>query len=104
MHAVVQARHGSFIADHSQPGQLLACCTSSVHFLLAVVSGMDCRSAAARRYVSKEELLTQSDFLSLHCPLLPSTFHIIDGGRFDLHPEECVEAPETAEAPQCVLH
>eukprot|EP00208_Stichococcus_sp_RCC1054_P000118 CAMPEP_0206144522 /NCGR_PEP_ID=MMETSP1473-20131121/24362_1 /ASSEMBLY_ACC=CAM_ASM_001109 /TAXON_ID=1461547 /ORGANISM="Stichococcus sp, Strain RCC1054" /LENGTH=356 /DNA_ID=CAMNT_0053540361 /DNA_START=113 /DNA_END=1183 /DNA_ORIENTATION=+ len=31
------------------------------------------------KYVSKEQLLSQSDFVSLHCPLLPSTFHIIDG-------------------------
>lgn len=43
---------------------------------------------ASSRYVSKEELLSQSDFVSLHCPLLPSTFHIIDGTRCALphHP------------------
>ncbi|CAL5224887.1 g7646 [Coccomyxa viridis] len=29
-------------------------------------------------YVSKEELLQQADVISLHCPLLPSTYHIID--------------------------
>ncbi|BDA47224.1 2-hydroxyacid dehydrogenase homolog [Coccomyxa sp. Obi] len=29
-------------------------------------------------YVSKEDLLRQADIISLHCPLLPSTYHIID--------------------------
>lgn len=29
-------------------------------------------------YVSKEQLLAESDFVSLHCPLLPNTFHIIN--------------------------
>ncbi|KAK9905506.1 hypothetical protein WJX75_001127 [Coccomyxa subellipsoidea] len=29
-------------------------------------------------YMSKEELLQQADVISLHCPLLPSTYHIID--------------------------
>ncbi len=32
-------------------------------------------------YVSKEELLQQADIISLHCPLLPSTYHIIDKTR-----------------------
>ena len=32
-------------------------------------------------YVSKEELLQQADVISLHCPLLPSTYHIIDKDR-----------------------
>ena len=30
------------------------------------------------RYVSKDELLRQSDFLSLHVPLSPETYHYID--------------------------
>lgn len=34
-------------------------------------------------YVSKEELLTRADVISLHCPLLPSTYHIIDKARSD---------------------
>ncbi|KAK9832600.1 hypothetical protein WJX81_002765 [Elliptochloris bilobata] len=29
-------------------------------------------------YVSKERLLREVDIVSLHCPLLPSTYHIID--------------------------
>ena len=33
------------------------------------------------RYVSKEELLRSCDIISLHCPLLPSTYHIIDAAR-----------------------
>jgi D-lactate dehydrogenase len=32
-------------------------------------------------YMSKEELLQQADVISLHCPLLPSTYHIIDKDR-----------------------
>lgn len=30
------------------------------------------------RYVSKEELLAESDVVSLHCPLTPATHHLID--------------------------
>ena len=33
-------------------------------------------------YVSKEELLQQAHVISLHCPLLPSTYHIIDAARW----------------------
>ena len=33
-------------------------------------------------YVSKEELLQRADVVSLHCPLLPSTYHIIDAARW----------------------
>ena len=29
-------------------------------------------------YVSLEELLARSDFVSLHCPLVPETYHLID--------------------------
>jgi len=32
-------------------------------------------------YVPKEDLLQQADIISLHCPLLPSTYHIIDKAR-----------------------
>ncbi|MEM9534418.1 MAG: 2-hydroxyacid dehydrogenase [Cyanobacteria bacterium P01_E01_bin.45] len=31
------------------------------------------------RYVSLAELYAQSDIISLHCPLLPDTYHLIDG-------------------------
>lgn len=30
------------------------------------------------RYVSQEELLAQSDIITLHCPLSPATMHLID--------------------------
>ena len=33
---------------------------------------------AGARYTPLEELLAQSDIVSLHCPLLPSTYHLID--------------------------
>lgn len=32
-------------------------------------------------YVTMEELLRDADIVSLHCPLLPSTFHIINKER-----------------------
>lgn len=32
-------------------------------------------------YVSKEEVLEEADIISLHVPLLPSTYHIIDRNR-----------------------
>ena len=32
-------------------------------------------------YVPKERVLQEADILSLHCPLLPSTYHIIDADR-----------------------
>ncbi|WP_250499058.1 2-hydroxyacid dehydrogenase [Caballeronia sp. GAWG1-5s-s] len=34
--------------------------------------------ARGARYVSLDELLANSDIVSLHCPLLPSTYHLID--------------------------
>ncbi len=33
---------------------------------------------AGARYLPLEALLAQSDIVSLHCPLLPSTYHLID--------------------------
>jgi D-lactate dehydrogenase len=33
---------------------------------------------AGARYTPLDELLAQSDIVSLHCPLLPSTYHLID--------------------------
>jgi glyoxylate reductase len=33
-------------------------------------------------YVSVEELLEQSDFVSLHCPLTPDTHHLLDKAAF----------------------
>ena len=32
-------------------------------------------------YVGLEELLRESHLVSLHCPLLPSTFHLLDAER-----------------------
>ncbi|WP_035172731.1 2-hydroxyacid dehydrogenase [Caldanaerobius polysaccharolyticus] len=36
------------------------------------------------QYVDKETLLRESDFVSIHCPLLPSTRHLIGDKEFDL--------------------
>lgn len=36
------------------------------------------------RYVAREELLQSSDIISLHCPLVPSTHHLIDDEAVDL--------------------
>jgi D-lactate dehydrogenase len=33
---------------------------------------------AGTRYIAMDTLLAQSDIISLHCPLLPSTYHLID--------------------------
>ncbi len=35
------------------------------------------------RYVSLDELLEQSDYISLHCPLTPETRHIIDASAIE---------------------
>jgi len=35
--------------------------------------------ALGARYVPLDTLLAESDVVSLHCPLLPSTYHMIDG-------------------------
>jgi D-lactate dehydrogenase len=38
----------------------------------------ECRALAVR-YVAIEELLAQADVITLHCPLVPENYHIIDG-------------------------
>ena len=38
---------------------------------------------AGVEYVSVEELLRQSDVISLHCPLTEETYHLIDGDALD---------------------
>ncbi len=54
-----------------------------------IIHGFDCRTLlhdvvqneACRQYgeyVSREELLGESDIITLHCPLLPQTHHMID--------------------------
>lgn len=35
-------------------------------------------------YVTLEELLQQSDIVSLHCPLMPSTFHLMNAERLNM--------------------
>ena len=35
--------------------------------------------ALGARYVALDDLLTQSDIITLHCPLTPQTYHLIDG-------------------------
>ncbi|GAA5121656.1 2-hydroxyacid dehydrogenase [Luteolibacter yonseiensis] len=43
-----------------------------------VVENPDCLKAGVR-YVSQEELFSRSNVISLHCPLMPQTHHLIDG-------------------------
>ena len=38
-------------------------------------------TALGVEYVTKERLLQEADIVSLHCPLLPSTRHMIDANR-----------------------
>ena len=57
---------------------------------MKVISGFGCRilcvdpypndeaRALGAEYVSLEEMLPQADIISLHCPLTPDTYHIID--------------------------
>lgn len=53
-----------------------------------LVRGLCCISAVCActgaEYVSLEELLRNSDVVSLHTPLLPSTRHIIDAWQLEL--------------------
>lgn len=39
--------------------------------------------AAGVTYVERDELLSRADIISLHCPLLPSTHHLIDADAVD---------------------
>jgi D-lactate dehydrogenase len=55
-----------------------------------IMTGFECRiiahdpapnpkcEAIGVRYLAIEELLTQSDIITLHCPLTPATYHLID--------------------------
>ncbi len=61
-----------------------------------IMSGFGCRIVAydlypsdelkenGVEYMSLEELFTQSDIISLHCPLTPDSHHLIDQKAFDL--------------------
>jgi len=42
------------------------------------VSNESCRSQYGVEYVSLDQLFSQSDIISLHCPLLTETYHLID--------------------------
>ncbi|NET53745.1 MAG: 2-hydroxyacid dehydrogenase, partial [Merismopedia sp. SIO2A8] len=64
-------------------GQFCQCFAQIMHgfgcTLLAydVVENPDCVALGAT-YLSLPELLSQSDIVSLHCPLIPSTYHLIN--------------------------
>lgn len=46
--------------------------------------------ALGAEYVSKEELMARSDVISLHAPLLPSTYHMIDEKAIDAMKPGCI--------------
>jgi D-lactate dehydrogenase len=59
-----------------------------------MVQGLDCEVLAldpyptdaldgVARYVSQDELFARSDVISLHCPLTPQTYHLIDDAAID---------------------
>jgi D-lactate dehydrogenase len=59
-----------------------------------MVRGLDCEVLAldpyptealsgVARYVSQDELFAESDIISLHCPLTPQTYHLIDDAAID---------------------
>ena len=57
--------------------------------------------AAGVQYVSLEELLQRSDMVSLNCPLLPSTKHLLDVDRYHLCLLQllfCCQAPKCCHA------
>ena len=47
-------------------------------------------------YVGLEELLRESHLVSLHCPLLPSTFHLLNAERCAWTVYAQIPAPELA--------
>mmetsp|Transcript_4049 Transcript_4049/g.9446 ORF Transcript_4049/g.9446 Transcript_4049/m.9446 type:complete len:355 (+) Transcript_4049:63-1127(+) len=54
-------------------------------------------------WVSLEELLTQSDYVSIHCPLFPSTHHLINAERLKMMKQSaflvnCARGPIVKEA------
>ena len=51
----------------------------------------DCRvcSLPGFRYVTLDELLAQSDIVTLHCPHAPGEKPLIDGAALALHEEGC---------------
>ncbi|MBS1301519.1 2-hydroxyacid dehydrogenase [Loktanella sp. SALINAS62] len=48
-----------------------------------IAVNLEC-AALGMRYVSRDEILAQSDILSLHCPLTPETHHMIDADTLPL--------------------
>jgi D-lactate dehydrogenase len=48
------------------------------------VAENDIAKSLGAQYVSKEKLFTESDVISLHCPLLPGTFHLINAETLSL--------------------
>lgn len=95
--AYVRVREGDFSLDEQMVGFALAGKTAGVvgtgkigantaRVLLAFgctviahdVFEVDDLKKLGIRYVSKEELFQESDIISLHCPLLPETAHMIN--------------------------
>lgn len=53
--------------------------SKSLHQVLASdIYESDEVKALGGKYVDQKQLLEESDFVFLHCPLLPSTYHLID--------------------------
>ncbi|QHI68781.1 2-hydroxyacid dehydrogenase [Tichowtungia aerotolerans] len=64
-------------------GKIGQCLTEALHGFGCKLLGVDqyenerCKKVGMQ-YVSFEEMLAQSDIISLHCPLMPETYHLID--------------------------
>ncbi|MBW1601960.1 2-hydroxyacid dehydrogenase [Streptomyces sp. JJ66] len=46
--------------------------------------------ALGMRYVEREQLLAESDLISLHVPLLPETYHLVNADALDLMKEDAI--------------
>jgi len=100
--AYFRVREGNFALEGLLGGELFGRTAGVIGtgkigaLVVGILAGFGCevlgydvvRSAEAEargaRYVELEELFRRSDVITLHCPLVPETFHLIDHRALDL--------------------